>query len=77
MVKTLSKPMARKKPSAEAEGEEARGTKTTIKVWEDVARKAKIVAAFRGIDLFDYIDAVLRPVIERDLGKAIQDEKDS
>jgi hypothetical protein len=41
---------------------------------QDVARKAKIVAAIRGLDLFEYIDGILRPAVERDHAAAIRDE---
>lgn len=61
MVATRENPMAKKTGMSSSEGK-----KTTVKVWEDIAHKAKIVAAIRGVDLFDYLDSVLRPIIERD-----------
>lgn len=36
--------------------------KTTTKVATDVLRKLRIVADHRGVDLFDLLDSVLRPV---------------
>jgi hypothetical protein len=75
VVKTLREPMARKKPAADSGVPDGpQGTKTTVKLWEDLARKAKIVAAIRGVDLFDYLDSIIRPVVERDHSQAIKDE---
>ena len=40
--------------------------KTTTKVSDNLMRQARTVAVQRGIDLYDYIDSILRPVIEED-----------
>ena len=61
----------KKKPATEGPAE---GRKVTVKLWEDVARKAKIVAAIRGVDLFDYLDSIVRPAVERDHAQAIRNE---
>jgi hypothetical protein len=76
MTLTVRGPMAKKKaaPPGPAGGDEPGGKKTTLKVWEDVARKAKIVAAIRGLDLFEYVDGILRPAVDRDHATAIRDE---
>jgi hypothetical protein len=53
-------------PLAEKKGEVGSPTSSTIKVKPDMAREAKVVAAVRGVSLIDYIDDILRPVVERD-----------
>jgi hypothetical protein len=50
------------------------GDKTTTKVWADIIRKAKMVSTFRGIEMFDYLDAIIRPVITADYEKMIRGE---
>ena len=37
-------------------------------------RLANIVAMHKGVDLFDYLDAVLRPVVEEDYQRMLKDE---
>jgi hypothetical protein len=61
--------MARKR-----KGEEAPSDKTTVKIPADLARKARVVAVLRNVDLFDYLDGVLRAPVERDYQKAIEEE---
>jgi hypothetical protein len=71
MTAALREPqMAKRKASKEGE---APG-KTTVKLAEDVARKARIVAAIRGVDLFDYLDSIVRPIIDRDHERAVREE---
>jgi hypothetical protein len=48
--------------------------KTTTKVYMELLRRARIVAIHREIDLFDYLDGILRPVIDRDYDKMIREE---
>jgi hypothetical protein len=69
----LREPMPKRKAGPEPESDKPK-KKTTLKAWEDVARKAKIVAAIRGLDIFDYIDSILRPAVERDHEQALKQE---
>lgn len=63
--------MGRKKgEDAMAEANGARRD-VTVKVAVDVARNAKIVAAFRELTLAEYLSESLRPVVERDLKKEL------
>jgi hypothetical protein len=48
--------------------------KTTVKIPSDLARKARVVAVLRNIDLFDYLEGVLRQCVERDYQRAIDEE---
>lgn len=43
-----------------------------VKIASDVAQKAKIVADVRGLTITEYLTELLRPLVERDLGPAIQ-----
>lgn len=60
---TLTEPTKRKVPHG---GEMPSPRKTNTKVEEELLRKARIVAESRKVDLFDYLDALLRPSVERD-----------
>lgn len=44
----------------------------TIRVHSDLARKARIIAAAKGISLPDYIAEVLRPIVDADLAQTIK-----
>lgn len=70
MTTKLREPMGRKRMFPE--GEEPK--KTTMKVEPGLLRKAKMVSTYREMEMFDYIDAILRPVVERDYDKMIQTE---
>ena len=48
--------------------------RVTTNVDPGILRKAKIVATDRRVEMFDYLDSILRPVIERDYDKFIKDE---
>jgi hypothetical protein len=61
--------MARKKGGAPER-------KITVKVAEDLHRKMGVLAAHRGIDLYDYHDSILRPVVERDYARMIREESE-
>lgn len=39
--------------------------KTTVKLAADLHRKARTVASDLGLDLADYLDQVLRPIVEK------------
>lgn len=71
----LREPMARKKPAEGGQGRaEDKPGKTTTKVAADLLRKAKMIATFRDQDLYDYLDGVLRAVVERDYEQMIRGE---
>lgn len=38
-----------------------------VKVDEEVVRKARIAASYRGIPLAEYISETLRPIVDRDI----------
>jgi hypothetical protein len=64
--------MARKRK----EGERPPGQKkTTTKVDAELLRKARMVALFREVDLFDYIDGMIRGPIERDYEQMFREGK--
>ncbi len=44
-----------------------------VKVEAELVRKAKVVAAVRGLTLADYVSELLRPLIEEDLLRAAAD----
>jgi hypothetical protein len=73
MSSVADKPMARKKTGG-GESPGGKPTLTTTKVDADLLRKARMVAIHRNIDLFDYVAAILRPVVERDYDKMIEAE---
>lgn len=45
----------------------------TIRIHSDLARKARIIAAAKGISVPDYIAEVLRPIIETELAEALKE----
>jgi hypothetical protein len=47
----------------------------TTKIAADLHRKVKAMCAHRKVDMFDYLDAVLRPVVERDWERLIREER--
>jgi hypothetical protein len=72
MTAGLKEPnVSKKKRPPEGAGPPA---KTTTKVEAGLLRKANIVAIHRGLDLYDYLDGVLRPAVERDYARMIADE---
>lgn len=46
--------------------EMARRSDTAVKIDAEVVRQAKVVAAFRGISLAEYLSETLRPTVARD-----------
>lgn len=56
---------ARKNPDHHRQGSEPTSTeKTNTKVEKELLRKARALADYEGQDLYDLLDAILRPVIE-------------
>lgn len=51
---------------------------TNVKVRTDVHRKLRTVASYRGVDLADLVDELLRPIaerLEREMGQEIAAKK--
>ena len=71
MSPVVGERMARKKTR---EGQGPAPQMTTTKVEVDLLRKARMVAIYRGLDLHAYVDGVLRPVVDRDYDKMIDEE---
>ena len=53
-----------KKPQASG-GSSDGSAKTTVKLKADLHRKARTVASDLGIELWEYLDQVLRPIVEK------------
>ena len=47
-------------------------TTTTTKVDAELARMARTVAAFRGVELYEYLDSVLRAPVAADYRKIVK-----
>ena len=54
-------------PPAVLEREMVRRNDTAAKIDAEVVADAKIVAAFRGVSLAEYLSEILRPAVTRDL----------
>ncbi len=63
------------KPVPGPAAEEQRDGKTTTKVRAALIWKAKTVAAYRHLDLFDYLDQLLTPLIDREFSETVRDRK--
>lgn len=59
-----------KKKLADQDGPE----KSNTKMDNTILRKARMVALQRDMDLFDYLDGIVRAVVERDYARMIADE---
>jgi hypothetical protein len=60
------KPRRKKRPRPEA--------RTSTSVSERLLAKARMIAASKGIDLKDYLESVMRPLIEQDYDRMFHDE---
>lgn len=60
--------MAKRRPNGADANQSADSSseKMTTKIEKGLLKKARIVAITRGIDLFEYLDSVLRPTVEKD-----------
>lgn len=76
MSTVLRSPVAKKNTDRTEEGKKQFGQpeKTTTKVSRDLLTRAKAVANHRGLDLFDYLDRLLRPLVEKDYREYIRTE---
>jgi len=46
------------------------GQKTsTVRVRLDILNKARTVAIWRGMEISEYVDCILRPVVEKEFGE--------
>jgi hypothetical protein len=72
----ISSEIVAKKRSAPLQPEEgvSEPKKTTMKVAPDLLRKARMVSLDKGVDLYDYIDTLLRAVVEADYRAMIDRE---
>lgn len=71
MPRSWTTPLARK-----AQSGDSNAGKTTVKMKVDLHRKARTVASYNGLELADYIDQVLRPIIDKafaEMAREIQD----
>lgn len=58
-------------PKKDPDAQKATG-KTTVKLPVDLHRRARMVASDRGIDLSDYLEALLRPAIDKDYKQMVR-----
>lgn len=63
--------VAKKKTDGQPGRQEARPL-TTVKVDKDLLRRARTIASYRGLDLGEYVDAILRPVVDRDFAQIVR-----
>lgn len=54
--------------------EKRRPVSTTTRIDVELVRKAKIVAIWRDMELFEYLDAILRPVVQGDYEHRLREE---
>lgn len=71
-VPTASTLMGRKKQDAVANPQPE---KTSTKVEREILRKARAVADYKRIDLFDYLDSLLRSSVEDDYSEMLREEQ--
>ena len=45
----------------------------TTKLSADLHKKVRLLVAHRGVEMFDYLDALLRPAIERDYDRVVRE----
>lgn len=67
--------MAKKKPNQEGDAAPVPPSKlATAKVDREVLRRARIVAGARGINLYEYLDAIFRSAVNDDYRRFIREE---
>jgi hypothetical protein len=75
----LKDPMSKKRTpgpkEGEAGGERPAKTTTTTKLPSELLRRAKTVAAYRGIDLYDYLVEALSPTVNKDYGGIVRESE--
>lgn len=55
----------------------ARRNDVAVKIDAEVVRKARIVAAYKGLALAEYVSELMRPLVERDLEHEQEKERKS
>jgi hypothetical protein len=74
-ITATREPMSKKhSPGEKAEAGQPGKRVTTTKVDSELMRKAKVVAAYRDVDLFEYLDGLLRSLIERDYSRIVRED---
>jgi predicted HicB family RNase H-like nuclease len=63
-----ARPVAKKKQS----GSEKRQFNTLVRMEDELAERAKKVAALKGVSLGQYVSDALLPIVERDLQREIK-----
>jgi hypothetical protein len=66
MIQVQREPMGRKRKPGKV-------PTATAKVAADLHRKVKMIATHRGVEMFDYLDALLRPAVERDFERMLRE----
>lgn len=64
--------MSKKTPAPDPEGGIP---KTTTKIRSSTLQKAKALAAIRDLDLFDFLDGLLTPMIEKEYARRVKEDK--
>lgn len=70
MIATMREVLVAKKQPKEAEDAVP---KTTTKIRSTTIQKAKALAAIHGQDLYDYLDAVLTPLVEKEYTRRVKE----
>lgn len=73
MPSVLDQNMAKKKAGDE---QPPKKNPTTTKIDAELLRQAKTVAAFRGIDLFEYLDTIIRAQVGADYRQVVREPKE-
>src|SRR4051794_26689375 len=71
MTNRASAPMAKKRPGKDPVSPDE---KTTVKMRSELVRRARTVAAYRDIDLFEYLDQLVGPMVDRDYQAIVKAE---
>lgn len=69
------KEMTRKKQDAQSSAEASKPPTTNTKVDKELLRKARAVADKRDIDLYDYLEAILRLPVESDYDRLLEEDR--
>ena len=67
-------PMPKRKPPANEGSPSPEKVSTKLKA---ALHRAKTVAAWRGVDLEDYLDAILSPIVDRDFADLMKADQEA
>ena len=72
-------PMAKKTPGPGRPGEVGAGAHSDkpVKVGGELYRKIKVIAAWRGVELKDYLESLIAEPVERDYADHLREEAQS